>query len=127
MTTSSPLSPAVVTSASDTAARAIPPVWPLASSVAVNPYLGQTGESLAQVGARLARVGGVPVTMPRAHYNALITDGTITDADITEALEVQNADDAPDLAEVKRSAAVPATPPCATAHHCRPRRLSLWH
>ncbi|SLN52823.1 hypothetical protein ROG8370_02374 [Roseovarius gaetbuli] len=111
MTTSSPLSPAVVTSASDTAARAIPPVWPLASSVAVNPYLGQTGESLAQVGARLARVGGVPVTMPRAHYNALITDGTITDADITEALEVQNADDAPDLAEVKRSAAVPATPP----------------
>jgi hypothetical protein len=29
--------------AADGAARAIPPVWPLASSVAVNPCLGQTG------------------------------------------------------------------------------------
>ena len=38
------------------AARAIPPVWPLASSVAVNPFLGQTSESLAVAGARLARV-----------------------------------------------------------------------
>ena len=37
------------------AARAIPPVWPLASSVAVNPFLGQTGEPLAMAGARLAR------------------------------------------------------------------------
>ena len=34
--------------AADHAARAVPPVWPLASSVAVNPFLGQTGESLAQ-------------------------------------------------------------------------------
>ena len=33
--------------AADTAARAIPPVWPLASSVAVNPFLGQTSETLA--------------------------------------------------------------------------------
>ena len=30
----------------EAAVRAIPPVWPLASSVAVNPFLGQTGESL---------------------------------------------------------------------------------
>ena len=45
----------------DKAARAIPPAWPLASSVAVNPFLGQTGEPLEQVGARLARVAGVPV------------------------------------------------------------------
>jgi len=111
MNTAFPLSAAVVTSASYTAARAIPPVWPLASSVAVNPYLGQTGESLAQVGARLARIGGVPVTMPRAHYHARIADGTITDADIIEALDAQKADDAPGLAEVKRSATVQATPP----------------
>jgi DNA ligase-1 len=46
----------VIIAAADQAARAIAPVWPLASSVAVNPFLGQTGESLAQTGARLARV-----------------------------------------------------------------------
>jgi hypothetical protein len=54
------LSIKTLTQASDAAARAIPPVWPLSSSVAVNPFLGQTGETLAQVGARLGRVGGVP-------------------------------------------------------------------
>ena len=72
MTPTSELSPDQIIKASDTAARAVPPVWPLASSVAVNPFLGQAGESLAQVGARLARVGGVPVTMPRAYSSARI-------------------------------------------------------
>jgi hypothetical protein len=42
------LSMKTITAASDAAGRAIPPVWPLASSVAVNPYLGQTGETLAE-------------------------------------------------------------------------------
>ena len=68
------------------AARAIPPVWPLASSVAVNPYLGQTHEPLATVAARLARAAGAPVTMPRAWYNARIASGAITDADLEGAL-----------------------------------------
>jgi hypothetical protein len=80
--TDATLSMKTITTASDTAARAIPPVWPLASSVAVNPYLGQTGETLAETGARLGRVAGVPVTMPRAVYRARIADGTITDRDI---------------------------------------------
>ncbi|GAB5447921.1 YbcC family protein [Gymnodinialimonas sp.] len=111
MTTSSDLSLAQIRAASDAAARAIPPVWPLASSVAVNPFLGQTGETLAQVGARLGRVGGVPVTMPRAHYNALIESGTITHADITAALAAQGATDLPDLAEVKRLADADVAPP----------------
>lgn len=111
MTTLSTLSPATLTNASDTAARAIPPVWPLASSVAVNPFLGQTGETLAQVGTRLGRVGGVPVTMPRAHYNALIGDGTITDADITAALGAQKAPDLPNLGKIKQAAATPIRTP----------------
>jgi uncharacterized protein YbcC (UPF0753/DUF2309 family) len=80
------LSMKTITAASDAAARAIPPVWPLASSVAVNPYLGQTGETLAEVGARLGRVAGVPVTMPREVYLARIADGTITDQDILDAI-----------------------------------------
>ncbi len=72
--------------AADAAVRAVPPVWPLASSVAVNPYLGQTGESLATTGARLARVAGCPVTMPRSWYLERIADGTISDEDLSDAL-----------------------------------------
>ena len=71
--------------AADRAARAIPPVWPLASSVAVNPFLGQAGEDLANAGARLARVAGVSVTMPRAWYQARIAEGRISDEDLLAA------------------------------------------
>jgi hypothetical protein len=90
--------------ASDTAARAIPPVWPLASSVAVNPFLGQATETLAQVGARLGRVGGVSVTMPRKWYKERIANGTITDEDIADALGAQDAPDLPDVAELRKLA-----------------------
>ena len=38
--------------AADTAARAIPPAFPLSATVAVNPFLGQTGEDLATTAAR---------------------------------------------------------------------------
>jgi uncharacterized protein YbcC (UPF0753/DUF2309 family) len=72
--------------AADGAARAIPPVWPLASSVAVNPYLGQTGLTLAETAALMARVSGTPVTMPRQWYRDRIAAGTITEADLAAAL-----------------------------------------
>ena len=72
--------------AAEAAANAIPPLWPLAASVAVNPFLGQAGEPLPMVAARLARVAGTAVTMPREWYRRQIADGTITDADLAEAL-----------------------------------------
>ncbi|WP_421836786.1 YbcC family protein [Novosphingobium sp.] len=72
--------------AADGAARAIPPVWPLASSVAVNPYLGQTGLTLAETAALMARVSGTPVTMPRQWYRDRIATGTIAEADLAAAL-----------------------------------------
>ncbi len=75
-----------LTAAADAALRRIPPVWPLASSVAVNPFLGQTSETLADAGARLARVGGVAVTMPRDWYHAQIADGRIATIDLDAAL-----------------------------------------
>ncbi len=113
MTSTSKLSTATIITASDAAARAIPPVWPLASSVAVNPYLGQTSESLAQVAARLGRIGGGPVTLPRSHYADLIAKGTITDADLTAAIDAQPTGDLPTLPEITRSVAIPANPPAA--------------
>ena len=72
-------------SAADRAARAIPPVWPLASSVAVNPFLGQTGENLATAGARLARVAGAAITMPRRWYEEKISVGSISNEDLADA------------------------------------------
>jgi uncharacterized protein YbcC (UPF0753/DUF2309 family) len=77
----------VITKAADHAARLIPPAWPLSSTVAVNPYLGQAEKSLADVGARFSRIGGGPVTMPRAWYQDQITSGEITDGDLTWALK----------------------------------------
>lgn len=71
--------------AADEAARAIPPVWPLAANVAVNPFLGQAGEPLAQAAARLARAAGIAVTMPRAWYRDRIAAGAITPADLAAA------------------------------------------
>lgn len=78
--------PQALTIAMDRAARAIPPAWPLASSVAVNPFLGQTEEPLAKVGARLARVAGARVTMPRRWYAQKIAAGVISEADLEAAI-----------------------------------------
>ena len=100
--------------AADGAARAIPPVWPLASSVAVNPYLGQTGESLAEAGARLARVAGLPITMPREWYLSRMAKGRILDADLDAALAASPHDAKPEsVSALKEAAARPRRRPHA--------------
>lgn len=91
--------------AANSAARHIPPVWPLASSVAVNPYLGQTSGTLAQAGARLARIGGIPVTMPRAWYLTRMANGQISDADLAGALAATRHADKPASLEALKQAA----------------------
>ncbi len=100
--------------AADRAASAVPPLWPLASSVAVNPYLGQAHEGLARAGARLARVAGVAVTMPRAWYAAKIDAGEITDDDLEAALRGASGQDiALDLDALKAAAREPIPTPSA--------------
>ncbi len=91
--------------AADAACRQIPPLWPLDTSVAVNPYLGQTNQTLAQTGARLARIGGGPVTMPRRWYAARIASGEITDGDLSAALAAAPYAEKPrDIATLKDAA-----------------------
>jgi uncharacterized protein YbcC (UPF0753/DUF2309 family) len=98
--------------AMDRAARAIPPAWPLASSVAVNPFLGQTDEPLAKVGARLARVAGAPVTMPRSWYAEKIAAGAIRDADLAAALASAPAGPRPaDVSALKAASGLEPPPP----------------
>lgn len=103
------LDPHLVLHAVHRATRAIPPLWPLASSVAVNPFLGQTDRNLAETGALLGRVAGAAVTMPRAWYRERIASGLITDQDLTEAWAEAPADLRPDSpAAVKAATAIDA-------------------
>ena len=71
---------------SEQVSRAIPPLWPLEATVAVNPFLGQTGQSLSQVSALLERIGGMRATMPLDWYCTRIAAGRITEADLAAAL-----------------------------------------
>jgi len=76
----------VLSAAIDRAGRQIPPLFPLSATVAVNPFLGQTGLRLAETAAVLARAGGVAVTMPRAWFSGEIAAGRIGEADLEAAL-----------------------------------------
>ncbi|MGV9007120.1 MAG: YbcC family protein [Brevundimonas sp.] len=102
-----------IRSAADRAGRAIPPVWPLASSVAVNPFLGQAGEGLAVAGARLARVAGARITLPRSWYREQIAAGLIADADLRDAWANAPASLRPADPQAVQAAAVDAEPPAA--------------
>lgn len=72
--------------AAERAIRAIPPAFPLDATVAVNPFLGQTDEDLAHAAARLERVAGVRLTLPRPRHAAMIAGGQIGDEDLSDAL-----------------------------------------
>lgn len=97
--------------AANAAANAIPPAWPLASSVAVNPFLGQVSEDLSFVAARLRRVAGVSVMMPRAWYQDKIASGAISDTDLAAALHASPSAIRPaDLAALKTRISKPAPP-----------------
>jgi uncharacterized protein YbcC (UPF0753/DUF2309 family) len=85
------LSAEAILAAADRAARAIPPLWPLASSVAVNPFIGQTGEPLTAAAARLRRMAGVAITMPRAWYAEQLQNGKINGADLEAAYDAAPA------------------------------------
>ena len=93
------------------AAAAIPPAWPLASSVAVNPWLGQTGEGLAMVAARMARVAGIAMTMDRAWYQSRVASGAISDGDLASALHAADGWRPASIAALKHALAQPAPAP----------------
>jgi hypothetical protein len=105
------LAPEAVHAAAEGAARAIPPLWPLSSSVAVNPFLGQTGEPLPKAAARLRRAGGIALTMPRSYYAERLRSGEITDLDLAAALDA--ATTSIGLAALKQAAQAPRPAPRA--------------
>jgi uncharacterized protein YbcC (UPF0753/DUF2309 family) len=76
---------AVLLRAAEAAAGATPPAFPLDATVAVNPFLGQTGDDLATAAARLARVAGLRLTPARADFAARLEAGRIIEEDLAEA------------------------------------------
>jgi uncharacterized protein YbcC (UPF0753/DUF2309 family) len=89
----------------EAAARAIPPAFPLEATVAVNPFLGQTGEDLATAAARLARVAGVSILQRRSEYAARIDDGRISDEDLADALKASAFTAKPGTVDALKAAA----------------------
>lgn len=75
-----------IIAAAHTAARSIPPAFPLSATVAVNPFLGQSGEDLATAATRLMRAAGIRVTPSRPSFAAQLAQGTLTEADLAAAL-----------------------------------------
>ena len=99
-----------IVEAAERAGRAIPPLWPLAASVAVNPFLGQTNERLAVTRARLRRVAGIAITIDRSWYLDRIRAGEITDDDLAGALSAAGSAHKPETVAELKSAAAQAEP-----------------
>ncbi len=72
-------------SAAENAIRQIPPAFPLDATVAVNPWLGQANEDRRTAAARLARVGGGRMFLPRETVAAMIDAGHVTSEDLHAA------------------------------------------
>lgn len=96
----------------------VAPLWPLKHFVAVNPFLGYADASFEATAARLARVTGARVLMPRDWFRRHVEAGRITHADVAEALRLRAVHPGPDvladldaaalLAQVRAGATPPA-------------------
>jgi uncharacterized protein YbcC (UPF0753/DUF2309 family) len=104
--TMNPLRDTIVTQAAENAVHVLPPAWPLSATVAVNPFLGHVNETAAETAARLERVGGIRLALPRRHYAGKISAGDIVDADLIAALQASPLAGRLDLAALKAAASV---------------------
>lgn len=78
--------PSALETAIAEACQRIAPLWPLKHFVAVNPFLGFTGQSFAATTATLRRVAKVDMLMPRSFYRQALASGVIADDQIAAAL-----------------------------------------
>lgn len=118
----SDLEASAVLAAVERAARSIPPLWPLESFVAVNPFLGWVDRDLDEAAQGIQRAWGSRPHMSRDFYAGHIASGRISDRHIERALEGARArraagaswdDDPRDLpsdADALRRAAVEPAP-----------------
>lgn len=74
------------------ACKKIAPVWPLENFVAVNPYLGHTGEKFENVAQELATAGGIQMTLPIAFYLQKLKEGKLREEDLATCLQQHDWD-----------------------------------
>ena len=79
----------------DAACARIAPLWPLRNFVAVNPFLGFSGQSFAATVATLRRTAGADMLMPRAFYRKAKDEGLIEEIDLRAAQTARAADPLP--------------------------------
>jgi len=82
-----PFDRATIVAAIAGACNRIAPLWPLKHFVAVNPFLGFSGQSFAATCATLHRVARVDMLMPRAFYRRAYEAGEIDDSDLAAACD----------------------------------------
>lgn len=75
----------------------IPPAFPLAATVAVNPWLGQAAEPRALTAARLGKVAGQRLFRPRADLVEMYQSGRLTRDDLAVAAKAMGGLSADDL------------------------------
>ncbi len=69
-----------------TACQRIAPLWPLKHFVAVNPFLGFSGQTFAATCSQMRRVTGAHMLMPRSFYREALASGRIEDIDLAVGL-----------------------------------------
>ncbi len=67
------------------ACRRVPPLWPLQNFVAVNPFLGLSGDSFAEAMTTVERVAHEPMTMSAEFYREQWKRGRINPEDMSQA------------------------------------------
>lgn len=72
----------------EAACARIAPLWPLKHFVAVNPFLGFTGQSFAATAATFERVLRTRILMPRAFYRQALEQGRIDDDALKQSIEL---------------------------------------
>ena len=91
----------------DIACQRIAPLWPLKHFVAVNPFLGFSGQTFAATCSTMRRVTGAHMLMPRSFYREALASGRIDDTDLAVGLRHLPAANAGpvDVATFKRTLA----------------------
>ncbi|ASA55558.1 YbcC family protein [Vibrio gazogenes] len=90
----------LLNAAIEAACDSIAPNWPLDRMIAVNPYWSWIDRPFAEVAHQLAQFAGSPMAMPLDYYRERWEKGTITEADLAQALTRLPVAEAPDIAAV---------------------------
>lgn len=83
----------------NTVCRRIPPLWPLKTFVAVNPFVGLAGRHFIEAAQLIQKVGHGGMLMPASFYLANIEAGKIQDHDLQTAVQLAKKTLPPELAE----------------------------